>query len=174
MYGSLKDFFTSFKAAPSLAGASVVFGEESIPAQSQALPLVVVVPQGGPIKKGQGMPVKNLPLGTSRIWQVAEAVDILIWTKASGTHALPIDHADAVEDVAAFVLQALEYQRPQGLNYEATGRAWATLENGQSRLGRALKLSIRLDVSVVNVAPPTATVTGLVVNDSIAGEASTS
>lgn len=172
-FGSLQDLVTALQAAPTLASASVIFGEENIFAQEYPLPLICIVPLGGPFTPAQGY-VKNPPAGVRRIWSLEENIEIVIWTAATDPEATAIDHANAVENAAAAVLQAFEYQRSTGLTYKPVARRWQLLMNGESRMGRALVLTVAFNISVINVTPPSATVTGIVINDSINGEAATS
>lgn len=163
--GSLKTLYTALVNAPTLAGTSVVYGEENKYAQDYPLPLFVVIPIGGPFQPGQGY-IKGLGQTVAVIWAVDEQIDVAVWA-AVGDGALPIDNADAAENAAALMLQALANQRPSGLTYRPVSRSWRTLDGDLSRYGRALILSFVAQVPIPGVSPVMATVTSVEIDESI-------
>src|SRR5689334_18409327 len=114
--GSLKPLLTMLREAPTLAGVSVVFGMENVPAQEFNLPMVVVVPRGGQYAPGQGY-VKDADVNLAVIWGVNTSIDLYLWAKSGDPIGQPEDEADAIENLRAVVLQAFQYQRPNGLFY---------------------------------------------------------
>lgn len=163
--GSLKMLYTALVNAPTLAGTSVVYGEENEAAQDYPLPMFVIMPQGGPFLPGQGY-IKGLGQTVAVIWTIDEQIDVAVWA-AAGAGALPIDNADATENAAALMLQALANQRPSGLTYRPVSRTWKTMSGAFSRYGRALILSFVAQVPIPGVSPVMATVTSVEVDDSI-------
>jgi hypothetical protein len=165
--GSLKNLFTALQAAPALQGVSVVYGEENEFAQEYPLPLVVIIPEGGPFAPGQGY-IKGVSQSVPVIWTVNESINIAIWAASSDPAAqAAIDHADATENTAALVLQALNTQRPSGLMYKPAARRWATFGGALSQYGRALVLSVAVQIPIPASSPPTATVTSVEIDESI-------
>lgn len=162
--GSLKNLYTALQTAPTLAGMSVVYGEEEQNDQSLPLPMFVIMPQGGPFQPGQGY-IKGLGQTVAVIWTVDEQIDVAVW--ATAVSGLPIDNADATEQAAALMLQALANQRPSGLTYRPVSRRWQLMQGAYTRYGRALVLSFVAQVPIPGVTPSMATVTSIEIDDSI-------
>jgi hypothetical protein len=163
--GSLKNLYMALSTAPTLAGMSVVYGEEFANAQDYPLPLFVIMPKGGPFTPGQGY-IKGMGQTIQVIWMVDEQIDVAVWASA-GDSAQPIDNADATENAAALMLQALANQRPSGLTYRPVARNWSQMQGAVSRFGRGLILSFVAQVPIPGVTPSTATVTSIEIDESI-------
>lgn len=177
MAGPLKTLYLALKASTFMAGVSLAFGEESIPAQEFPLPYVVMVPVGGPVSEpgyamdGSVSPGKQPPLpdqyldtATDDLWEKAETVRFYLWAAAEPTTADPIENADAMESLCTLVYSALRDQRAQqdasgnvyyGLAWKPTSEEWETAENAASRYGRALVLTVQVSVPRVPAASPT-------------------
>lgn len=150
--GSIKNLYTALTIAPSLSGASVLFGEEEEFAKNVPMPyrypVVLIMPVGGPFKRGQGY-IKDADETIDIIWSCDEAIDIAVWNVgANGANSLQIDNADATEDTAGLVLQALENQRPSGLTYVPVNRRWQRMSGALSRYGRSLVLTVQAEIPI--------------------------
>ena len=168
--GSIKPLFQALQSAPTLQGLSVAFGEENISAQDYALPYVCIVPTGGQYVTGQGY-IKAADLNIDAIWGVQTQFDLYLWAHSEDAAAEAFDHADAVENFRALVLQALQYQRPDGLFYFPVSERWQLIENAQSRFGRALVLTVQCELSIPGVLPPLAEVDAVDLTQSITASA---
>lgn len=164
MAGALKTLYGALQASAYMAGVSLVYGEEEVNDQSLALPMVVIVPRGGPIDNDPGY-VKGLDPTIERVWGVSESIDLYLW--ANAVSGLPIDNADAVESLRQLVLSALQDQRVafdsngnelDGLWYKAVSQRWETMQGAFTRFGRSLILTVTAEISVPMATPPNATV----------------
>lgn len=156
--GSLKTLLTTLQASALLAMApavTVVFGEEALVAYDAALPLVVMVPAGGPWEIGY---YQGADQDQDGAWSTSESCDFYIFA-ASTTSTAPIDQADAVESVRARLLQAMQGQQDSGLWWAPVSGQWLTGANELARYGHAYRLSILLSIAVPGVVPVDATVT---------------
>ncbi len=168
VYGSLRILMTMLAAAPAMEGVSLVFGEENINAQEYPLPMVVVVPVGG----GWGPPgapgyYKNASLDVNNIWMTQESIDLYLWNNDADPEATEVNHADAVEDLRARVLQSLQTQAPNGLMYRPLSGRWQQQDKETNRFGRAYVLTVQVDITVPDTLPVLATVEKVTVNASI-------
>lgn len=150
-YGSLKRLLLALQQSPTLQGCSVIYGEENINAQDIATPAVVIVPTGGPYSPGVGYD-KDVSTEIDMIWNIQETIDLYCWDHASQSDSA-IDHVDATENLRTRVLQALWFQRTSGLYFVPTSERWARMQDQQSRYGRALVISVRMDVTVAGAMP---------------------
>ncbi len=145
--------------APSLQGVSVVFGEESINDEAAALPMIAVVPIGGPWFNDSG-PVDQ-PVGIEQVWTGQESIDIYMWSSGdpnSFPAPTPIQNATAVELLRQKVLQAFQFQRPRGLVFKPVSGRWQRMGDGQNRYGRAYVMTIVVEIIVTDVLYPEVTV----------------
>jgi hypothetical protein len=174
MAGPLKTLFLALQASAYLQGVSLAFGEESRRAQEYSLPLVCMVPRGGPysdpeftrqVINGQ---IVDIDPTTERVWQVNTTIDLYLWATSNEPGALPIDEADAAETLRVLVCSALQDQRAMtdvngnvalGLNFTVERDRWETMEDGWNRFGRALVISVQIPEPVLMPPPPEATVT---------------
>jgi hypothetical protein len=173
MAGSLKTLFQALQASAFLSGVSLAYGEEMKAAQDQALPYVVMVPIGGPSQEpgyardGSQSPPVALDVFTEDLWEFAETVQFYLWAASTAPNPQPIDHADAVETLRLAVLSALRDQKAQqddqgntyyGLAWKPLREDWETMQNAVNRYGRALILTVQVDIPVVMPTPPEATI----------------
>lgn len=157
--GSLKTLLQMLQSSPTLQGASVVFGEENINAEDFLLPMVCVVPIGGTWKAPGYFEFADTSLNA--IWSTSEAIEIWMWSAADPHSAQPpseIDSADAVEELRARVLQALQFQAPNGLMYSPVSGRWSRMGDGSNRYGRGYALTVQVDIAIPDVLYPKATV----------------
>jgi hypothetical protein len=157
--GAIKTFYTALSSAPSLAGISIGFGEESVAMFANSAPAVVIVPKGGPWDVAPY--AHNVDPDVNRIWMTNEQIDIYIAGFSSATNAAGVDHADATEDLLGAVLQALQWQQAQGsyaspvdgARYIPVSGAWMLAGNEMERFGRCYVLSIQVDKTFADVLP---------------------
>src|SRR5258706_639714 len=163
--GALKTLMTMLSEAPSLADATIVFGEEMVHAQDQALPMVVVVPTGGTWM----MPgyYKNGNVDVNNIWMTSENIDLYLWAASIESDSTPVDHANAVEALRAAVLQAFQDQQPYGLMYRPISGRWMLGHDELNRYGRAYVLTISVDTTVPDVVPVEPDVSKTTINATI-------
>ena len=160
--GSIKTLVAMLSAFLTPFGISVAYGEELIAANDYKLPMVVVVPVGGPWT--QGAYYEAATQEQNNIWQTQEQIDLYLWSAdvdANGRErdtATPVDHADAVENLRARVLQALQDQAPSGLMYRPYAGRWEFAQNEVNRYGRGYVLSVQVDISVPAIQPTEVTV----------------
>ena len=178
-YGPIKTLFLALRGSALMSGISVVFGMEEIAERHYTLPLVVMVPLGGPYNYAeQGYSFTGDPL-TVQSWATNELVEF--WCTAASTVGAEqgsVDHADACETLRLAVLNALEDQRSTyadvafptyGINYQPINGRWESFESAVSPYGRSYVLSVRIFVSVQNATGPTgqATITSTSQSDNI-------
>jgi hypothetical protein len=174
MAGALKTLYGALAASSFLSGVSLVYGEEEVHDQSQALPMVVIVPVGGEVQsngyEGNGDPA------VERRWSVLEQIDLYLWAFDTTPGAGPVDHADATETLRANVLSALQDQRAQytdvasvsyGLAFVPQRETWKQMEGAFVRYGRALVLSVVAEITVAMPVPAEATITETDITTSI-------
>jgi hypothetical protein len=109
MAGPLKTLFGALAASTYLTGVSLVYGEEEVHDASKTLPMVTLVPTGGPFEASPGYSA-NLAQDTEAQWAVVESVDLYLWAADPSPTATPIDHTDATESLRQLVLSALQDQ----------------------------------------------------------------
>ena len=164
-FGALKTLLLTLQAAPTLAGVSVIYGEEDISAQDALLPVVVVVPvEGAYSEPGYS---QNLDPNIENIAEVRESIDLHLWAVSSLDNPQPVDNADAIETLRAQVLQAFWSQRATGLFWKPISERWVTDENAVDRYGRALVITVQADISVPDVSPTEATIQTVEVDPTI-------
>lgn len=177
MAGPLKTLFGALQASTFMTGVSVIFGDEETFTQRFKLPLVVMVPRGGPFTS-PGYAQATDP-ETELLWETAETVEFWLWSASTNPAAQgAVDHADAIEALRQLVLSALQDQRAQytdagtptyGVAYSAVAGRWEVSTNPSSRFGRAYVLSVRVAVSIPMAAPTSteATITTIQQSDTI-------
>lgn len=157
--GSLATLMTMLQAAPTLSGASVVFGEEMVAAQDKDLPMVAIVPVGGTWGP-PGAPgyYQIADVNLNNIWMTQESIDLYLWAASLDPNADPIDHASAIEEFRAQVLQAFQHQAPTGLMFKPVSGRWQLDQRAVVRYGRAYVLTVVVDITIPDVLPVYATV----------------
>jgi hypothetical protein len=143
-----------------LTGVSVCFGEEERHDQSKTLPMIVVVPTGGPVVP-DGYARGSDPDVESK-WKCLETVDIQCWAFDTTPGAGPIDHTDAIESLVTLVLSALQDQRMNegfdassaGLQYKPTNGRWALMQDSFVRYGRGYVLTVVIEKTYAMGPPP--------------------
>jgi KaiC/GvpD/RAD55 family RecA-like ATPase len=102
------------------------------------------------------------------LWGVHENVDLYCFGFDIDPNAQPIDHADAVESLRQLVLSALRDQQAQysdvnsvahGLSWRPVSQRWETVKNALTRYGRALVITVAVEVTVPMAQPQEATIT---------------
>ena len=158
-YGALKTLFTMISQASEIAGnnVNIAFGEENKIAQEFGTPYVCMVPIGGRYKKDEPAYALDADPSIDMQWPLQETIELWCWNANAG--GVGIDNADATEDLRAFVLQALWDQRGLGLYFEPISERWALMQDQETRAGRALVITVEVDITVAYVAPVNATVT---------------
>ncbi len=177
--GSIKTLVTMLATFLSPYGIQVVYGEEFVWSTDVKLPCVVVAPVGGQWEQN-GYFVTGTPPDTvgasqdqNNTWITHEDINLYCWSAdvdANGREkdtATPVDHADAVENLRAWVLRALQQQAPNGLMYRPVSGQWVWAGSETLRYGRAYVLTVNVDVSVSDVQPVNATVTEVTINPEI-------
>ncbi len=173
MSGALKTLVTMLAAAPSLASASVLFGEENINAQDALFPIVVIVPTGGSWNDPTGSPGYYQEQGedsdlnnsnVNNVWMTRESIDLYMTALANDPTSEPIDHADALETFRAQVLRALQDQAPNGLKFVPMSGRWVMDEKASIRMGRSYVLTVQVDITVTDVLPVDVTVEDVTLN----------
>lgn len=161
-----------------LQGVTVDFGEEALPAQDRPLPRIVMVPIRG--NHGPGYATDGsagsedeltkpppIDVNTENLWEIAQQVQFYLWSAKLNNGmqdptAQPVDHADAVETLRLALLSALQDQTAMtdtngrvynGLAWKSLGEEWETMKNAVNRFGRALVVTVQIDVPVVMSAP---------------------
>lgn len=163
MAGPLKTFMTMLRASAYMAGVSVMFGEEEVHDSSQALPMVVVVPVGGPVEYNGYSKAEDSDV--EQLWKLPEQLDVKCWAYATAPGALPEDHADAIESLLVLVLSALQDQRANqsftgqatGLWWKPTSGRWEQMQGGFVRYGRGYTLSLTIEKTYAMQPPPSVT-----------------
>ncbi len=169
-YGSLKRFYDMIRTAPSMAGVSVAFGEETIAANEYPTPRLTIVPLGGNWGENNNTPgyERDSDPNLQNLWMTGEVVELHCWAIADGQLPKPVDHADAVENLRALTLQALQSQRARyasdnatkerGLTFRVISGRWALANNVTIREGRCYVLTIQIDITVPSALPAEATI----------------
>lgn len=177
MAGPLKTLFGALRASQALTGVSLVYGEEEVHSQGQPLPMVVMVPMGGPYEDSPAYS-GHFDRTIEAQWGISQTVDFYLWAADPSPTATPIDHADATESLRVLVLSALQDQRAQytdvanierGLYYKPLMERWAQMDGGLVRLGRALVLTVLVPTPVAPPAPPVAIITEEAINVVLTG-----
>jgi hypothetical protein len=168
MAGALKTLFLALKQSPFLVGNSVslLFGNEEIGRQSVQRPYVVMVPAGGRFET-PGYELAGDPSVEMR-WETSEIIEFWLYnSSAKPQESGAVDHADAVDQLRAWLLAALQDQRAQidsdgkvagGLQYFVESGRWEVSQNAPSPFGRAYVLTVRVPITIALSAPPVATV----------------
>ncbi len=181
--GSIKTLITMLSGFLGTYGIQVVYGEEFVWAADQKLPCVVVAPVGGPweqngyardtaVVSGNGNTTFDSTSEFNR-WMTHEDISIYCWSAdvdANGREkdtAKPVDHADAVENLRAKVLQALQQQAPNGLMYRPVSGQWVWAGSETLRYGRAYVLTVNVDITVPDIQPVLVTVDEVTITTSI-------
>ncbi len=181
--GSIRTLVTMLSGFLDVYGIDVRYGEEFVFANDVRLPCVVVVPVGGPWEQNgyardtahtnaEGRTYFDASSENNR-WMTHEDMQIFCWSAdvdANGREkdtATPIDHADAVENLRAKVLQAFQQQTNDGLMYRPVGGEWVRASSETLRYGRAYVLTVNVDVTVPDIQPVLADVTETTINPSI-------
>lgn len=169
MAGPLKTLFGALAASTYLTGVSLVYGEEEVHDQSIVLPMVTMVPMGGPFEASPGYSA-NLDPAIESQWAVVESVDLYLWAADASPTATPIDHTDATETLRQLVLSALQDQRAQytdvadvarGLFYRPVSQRWQTMQSAYVRYGRALVITVAILIPIAMAPPQEATITSV-------------
>lgn len=178
-YGTLQTLLAYLVAAPSLVGVSVVFGEENIRSSAHKLPVVTVVPVGGPWVAGGGAYYRAANVNLNALWMTQESIDLYLWSAdvdgdgRAKDDAQPIDHANAVENLRARVLQAFQTQQAQenaegeaqyGWMYRPVSGRWETQQDESNRYGRTYVLTVQVDITVPDALPVEADVDEVVID----------
>lgn len=174
MAGALKTLVTMLQASTFLTASSVsvVFGEEEVNDQSKALPMVAVVPKGGPIVDS-GYAQGTDP-SVEMVWATKEQIELYLWAYSTASNATAIDHADAVEALRLLVLSAMQDQRYNqdgndggGLAYEAKGGRWELMQGAFNRYGRAYVMTVEVEIPIPMTQAVNATITSLTLTQTI-------
>lgn len=178
-YGTLQTLVAYLAAAPSLVGVSVVFGEENIRSQAHPLPMVTVVPVGGPWVPGGAGYYKAADPDTGNLWMTQESIDLYLWSADIDSDgrvkdtAQPIDNANAVENLRARVLQAFQTQQAHeladgtkqyGWMFRPVSGRWETQQDEANRYGRTYVLTVSVDITVPDRLPVDADVDEVVID----------
>lgn len=165
-YGALKTLMQMLAAAPSLASVAVAFGEEEIANEVPACPKVVIVPTDG-AWSAPGY-IRAIEPDREMLWATLENIEVWCMGFSTLPSATPIDHADATEDLRAFVLQAFQSQRDgedpmtgdpeRGLFYKPIAGRWVRMDDAVVRFGRAYVLTLQVEIGVPTAAPQLADV----------------
>lgn len=143
-------FIDGLLAAPSLEGINLVFGFENRSNQDKKLPFVCFYFTGGSAVPEQRYGNLDPMLFT---WKIIDNLVFEIWASSRVPHQNSLKKAisdqNAAANVLGRVLQALEYQRDQGLRYARGGQEkfdirWA--EISREDLGRGLMLKVPIDM----------------------------
>lgn len=169
MAGPYKTLFKALVASQFMAGVSLAFGEEMIAAQDQPLPYIVMVPRGGPAQEpgyardGSQLEPQDLDVNTEDLWEFGELFQFYCWNNSTDqAHQLPVDHAESTRALRLLLLSALRDQRDmvdangqayRGLSFKALRSDWETMQNAVNRFGRALILSVQIDIPEVMPIP---------------------
>lgn len=183
--GAIKTLVTMLGAFLTPYGIQCVYGEEFVWSNAVQLPCVVVAPLGGtweqngyardPLVSSGGDPAFSYaPSQMERNrWMTHEDIQIYCWSAdvdANGREkdtATPVDHANAVENLRAKVLQALQDQAPNGLMYRPVSGQWVWAGSETLRYGRAYVLTVNVDITVPDIIPVDATVEEVTINPEI-------
>lgn len=169
MASPYKTLFLALQASSFMSGVSLAFGEEAIADQSKNLPYVVMVPRGGPSQEpgyardGSQLEPQDLDVNTEDLWEFAETFQFYCWNvSTNGAAQLPVDHAEATRSLRLLVLSALRDQRDmldangqayRGLSFRVLRSDWETMEGAVNRYGRALIVSVQIDIPEVMSIP---------------------
>lgn len=183
--GSLKTLVQMLKAFFDVYGIDVRFGEEFVWDTTVKLPCVVVAPLGGQWEQngylkdtrrtttsGAGYAYYDSDERNNQ-WMTHEDIQIYCWSAdvdANGMEkatATAVDHADAVENLRAKVLQALQQQAPNGLMFRPVNGQWVWAGSETLRYGRAYVLTVNVDITVPDIAPVDVTVAEVTINPEI-------
>jgi hypothetical protein len=166
MAGPLKTLFGALASSQALAGVSLIYGEEEVHTQALPLPMVVMVPMGGPYEESPAYSAAfDETIATQ--WGLTQAVDFYLWASDPSPTALAIDHVDAIEALRVNVLSALQDQRAhwtptgeteRGLYYKPLAERWAQMDGAYSRFGRGLVLTVQVPTPLAPPAPPVAVI----------------
>lgn len=171
-----RTFLQALGASAFMSGVSLQFGEELISGQEFPLPCVVMVPVGGDaVEPGFARTtdtdngIMDVDFDTESLWEFAERFDFYLWHASTTAAAKPIDHAEATRSLRLLVLSALRDQLDmvdvngvayRGLAFKVLSSRWQTMQEAQSRMGRALILSVQ--VAIPEVMPVAASGEGVV------------
>lgn len=175
MAGPYKTLLQALQASAFITAANITlaFGEEMVPAQDKELPYVVMVPRGGLAQEpgyaldgsisgaSPPLPSQYLDVNVEDLWEFGEIFQFYCW--AFDPSAAPIDNAEATSAVRLALLSALRDQRAMqdsngnafyGLSWRALRTDWEPMQGAVNRFGRALILTVQIDIPAV-MAPPT-------------------
>jgi hypothetical protein len=157
---------TMLAESPSMVGVSLAFGEENINAQEYDLPLVVVVPIGGPLQQSgaDGGYYRAASNDQDNLWNTREAVALVLWAASTDSLATPAMHADECETLRQKTLQALQCQAPNGLMFRPVSGQWMRSNDVTVRFGRAYTLTCSVDISIPGLHPVEADVDVVEIN----------
>jgi hypothetical protein len=175
--GSLKTLYLALKAFLDVYRIDVRFGEEFVWGNDVKLPCVVIAPLGGQWEQNgywrSGDPQVGADPDQFNAWMTHEDIQLYCWSAAVDANgreldtATAVDHADAVENLRAKVLQALQDQAPVGFMFRPTSGQWVWAGSETLRYGRAYVLTVNVDVSVPEIATVDATILTETINPSI-------
>jgi hypothetical protein len=169
--GSLKTLVQMLKGFFDVYNIDVRFGEEFVWDNTVKLPCVVVAPLGGQWEQTGNF--RDASQYQNNTWMTNEDIQIYCWAAAVDANgreldtATAVDHADAVENLRAKVLQSFQQQAPYGLMFRPTHGQWVWAGSETVRYGRAYVLTVNVDISVPDIQPVDATVITETINPSI-------
>ena len=149
---------TQLRAAPTMVGVGVQYGEESIADESVPTPRIILVPIGGPVSQ----PAYSLDTNPSaeNQWSSLEQCDVYMHAWSNSPNAGPVDHANEVEILRQRVLSAFQWQMrnqdPQtglitgGLYCKPISLRWLRFGDATVRYGRCCVLTVTVDIPMVD------------------------
>lgn len=173
-YGPTKTLFLALQASAFMQGVSLDYGEEKISGSDLPPPRVVMVPRGGPwyepenVREDDGTGTLS-PVNQSigRLFGCSKTIEFYLWAKSTDPAAQPIDEVNEVEALAVMFASALGDQRAMsdvlgnvayGLVFKIVREDDVNIE-GQNAYGRALKITVVVDVPRIPAPSPDAEVT---------------
>lgn len=171
--GSVKTLVLMLSSFLAPYGVQVVYGEEFVWGNDVKLPCVVVAPLGGDWEGNGYYKGADPNLPAANTWITHENIQVYCWSAAVDANgreldsAQPVDHANAVENLRAKVLQAMQGQADAGLMYRPVSGQWVWAGSETLRYGRAYVFTINVDISVPAIPPVDVTVTEVTINPSI-------
>lgn len=162
---------TLLTTAPSLAGVSVLFGQEEINEQNRKPPAIVVYPFGGSIS-GPGTPPRGLDPTINMLWEVKESIYIHCWGY-DFNNPTNLNHYNKADTLRQNVLRALQYQRYEaepespkvnigpGYWFEPVNEQWSLADNAQTKFGAVCVIEVVVKILILDVFPLLETITGI-------------
>lgn len=154
---TISTFFNNLASSPHIVknNISLVYGEQLRDTQAFPIPLVVFYLDKATFSDNLfDTNYRDSDPFTSFIWGIKQRARFEVWADSKLTNATFVDHADSCWFTLSNVLQALYWQRTNGIKYKPLSFGFSVNSKYQfTRLGQSLILDVELTFPITYSAP---------------------